>query len=308
MPTIATLAPLPLIRLDSATLQTMMPLGEKLPKWAEKFIEAHNRTVDALNAVSLNAAKTVAVVNTVVQEITVIQNDAPTVDSLGVEFGTFGSRLFNNRVWGMCGKLAANSNAFFSWGMTAPSELPSGGSAITPTVASPRGWTRYTSGLVLNNVAGLRQIAGQFAWVMRPRLKTLMQNSTSGAAGARRVWIALTSAAIDQVSTDATKRYVGLRYDPAVGTTWYLCTADGTTASELDTGVVATFDVEFAVDLDFSDSSLVTCRINDTPFVKTTHLPSGTGLGLWQVTATLLAAGVGVGCALLHHHTLIQHN
>ncbi len=232
------------------------------------------------------------------------------VTRLGADFGTFGSIEPNGiRTWSVVAKSDANSNAFTTWLTGVPNETNAG--AQTPTVLNPRAWNLYTTGVALNSFGGLKQGSGfaACAWVQRPRLRALVQNSSFYAGTGRRIWgVALTNSNnMELVQADGTLRYIGVRYDSAVSANWYLCTADGTNASEIDTGIPATLDIDYHFDLDFRDSGELSLVINALPEVtKTTDLPSGITFGKMVSTVTLLAAGVGVGAAMLWHHWMLE--
>ncbi len=218
----------------------------------------------------------------------------------GLDFGKFGSYADDVRVWGVESKSATNSTAVTVMGIaqSTPTGTPT---TLAPSVASPRAWNAYYTSSVINNPAGLLGPVTLAAWVQRPRLQSLVVSVT--VVTTRRIWVALASATLDQVSTDATKRYVGLRYDSAVSANWFVCTSDGTTASETDTGIAVAADTEYHVDIDFTDAASLSVKVNGAETTKATNLPSGTGVCGWFFTVTTLAASEA---RILWHHTMVS--
>lgn len=224
----------------------------------------------------------------------------PTVASLEVDFGTFGRFSADSRVWGIVGKPDAISSTIEAFGMIIPGIL-GGAGAAPPTVGNPRGWTFYETGLLLSDAAGHRGSADN-RWVQNPRLITLVQ--VNGAVVNRRVWIVLASGNMDQFSTDATKKYVGLRFDTAVSPNWFVCTSDGVTASETNTGIVVAADTDYHIDLNLTNPASLSVKINGVETVKTTNLPSGATNFSQQIVITSLLAGVQY--RLYWHHTMLS--
>jgi|GEM_PF-6777858 len=226
----------------------------------------------------------------------------PGAGSTGVDFGKFGSYSDDSRVWGVATKTAANSTAYSTWGMGTQADIGSMG-AVLPTVASPRAWNSYATGLLLNDVAGVRQTnAFEAMWVQRPRLWALIV--PWAALTSRRIWVALGSGNLALFSTVAAQLYVGLRYDSAVSGNWFVCTSDGTTASETDTLIAVVADAEYNIDIDFTVAATLTVKINGASVTKTTDLPSGVGYMKTQVTVTSLL--VGTGPTIHWHHTMFS--
>ncbi len=239
-------------------------------------------------------------------DLTDVYSRFPTVESLGVEYGTNGSYTKNSRMWGVTAKTGADTNSISSYGMAPPTEVPGSGT-VSPTAANPYPWNSFDQ-VGLNTVCGWKS-AGNISFIQRPRLKCLINNSSAFAAN-RRIWVSWSSAYLDAVGAggDATKTYVGLRYDPAVGANWYLCSSTGAAASEVDTTIPCTQDVNFHIDLNFEDPALLKAVINGNTITKSTNLPSSTSVVMakWQTTAIVTQAAIGV--RFLIHHVMINHN
>ncbi len=243
---------------------------------------------------------------------------APTAASLEVEFGAFGRYSQDGRQWGVDTRVDCASSATEAFGMVAGAGI-AGTSVETPTSAQPRSWSFDAAGLVAGNYGGFRQgTLGLAAWVQCPRMQTLIQISdrADNVITNRRVWVALTSAvannnananALADVSSSNTLFYVGLRYDSAVSPNWYVCTSDGTTASETTTGIPVVIGTDYNIDLNLTTPTSLVVTVNGVATTKTTNLPAATSIlrTKWMTTITRLSAD-GLACELRWHHVMVS--
>ncbi len=155
-------------------------------------------------------------------------------------------------------------------------------------------YVQWTSAATNGSVGGLTQTFTQTQPRYLPRLATRIRTDT--AITSRRIWIALSSAALtgsDGTGTLATA-YFGLRYSTNAGdTTWQCASGDGTTGSVLNTGVTVTVSTYYDIILDASTLGQLTCSIatNGGSYVsvtKSTNIPtSTTALGITDAVTTL---------------------
>ncbi len=235
---------------------------------------------------------------------------APTVESLDVLFGTFGTYQQTSRVWGYVTKTGGSSGLSMV-GAGTPGES---GTITAPSLASVmaamaigtpvRWWNSYATSAGANAIAGHRSAGGTdaLAWLTRPRLNTLI--GIISALTDTRIWVAMTDTTLDQLSSSNAAKYVGLRFDSTIhATNWYLCSSDGTTATEADTGVPLVVGEEQNIVLDFSSAPSIIATINDTIVgTKTTNLPV-TGNAGYNICITTLTAAVKT---VYWHHTMLS--
>ncbi len=225
----------------------------------------------------------------------------PSLASLGATFGTTGAIEQDGRTWGMISKIAASSGvyAFFA---ASPTETGSvGAPALGPGAGGIpyRWWNRYSTG-TLNVVAGLRATGTStlLPWLTRPTLSALISGDSNFGIVGIRIWVAIAETILSGSSSNS-NRYVGLRYDNAISPNWFLCSSDGTTASEADTGIPVVVDTDQLVVVDFSTAGTLNATINGVAVTpKTTNLPTVGNAG-YDVTVTNTGAATA---AMLFHN------
>lgn len=163
-------------------------------------------------------------------------------------------------------------------------------------------YVNFASAATANTVAGATQAFTQVRGNYRPKLTVMLR--TDAATTSRRMWVALTSAALS--TTDGTgalaTRYVGLRYSTNAGdVNWQCASGDGTTGSVVDTGVAVTANTAYAITLDWTVSGTLVCTVNGVSVNKTTNIDATqtANLGIQASLTTLTAAARSIRLAFL---------
>ncbi len=229
----------------------------------------------------------------------------PTAESLGVTIGTSGSYETDGRMWGMRAKIDGSATTSYNFNTTTPGES---GTISTPALDAaatfPRWWNKYLSAASGNAIAGLRMAGGDSicAWLTRPRISTLILIPTGESLTGKRIWVAMCTSSVDQISSSSAIKYAGLRFDSAVhATNWFLCSSDGANASEADTGIALVVGTEQFLDVDFSTAGVLNAAINGVAVTpKTNHLPVTSNAG-YNIVLTSLD---GTAQSLYWHHVL----
>ncbi len=175
------------------------------------------------------------------------------------------------------------STLFASGALVAPGET---GSITGPVDDADSLYTGYEAANTLNALCGWRWgiVANSFA--VAPRFGVKFKWPAASDITATRTWIGLFQTILNTSNSDASSNYVGLRFTQGTDTTWKLCSSNGVTASETDTGVAPTTAAGQFAYLDFSDTTSLKAYLNGTLIgTKTTHLPSGSALISWKAVA-----------------------
>lgn len=157
-----------------------------------------------------------------------------------------------------------------------------------------------TDGALANHACGK---AGPFTVARAthsPLLYGVVRTDASSIAN-QRIWFALTSAALNQVSTLAGSnaiKYCGFRYDTGLSDTgWQACSSDGTTASCTSTGVSLTTAGTYVLLIDNTISGTCDFYVNGVKTVsKTTNIDTtNTTKGIEAVITELSTNAVALG-------------
>ncbi len=177
---------------------------------------------------------------------------------------------------------------------------------VAPTTTTRRSFLRIQGTGAAPNNWGAVSGSNDTNTIQRPRMQVLIK--TVAAMTSRRIWVDMSTNPLNQTSSNGAFRYVGIRFDTAVpDTNWQLCSANGTTASCVDTGVVAAADTEYYIDLDYSVAGTLTGTVNGTSVSKTTHLPGGANPEE-AITHEVSFSSLNAATQNLYwHHTVLSH-
>lgn len=216
--------------------------------------------------------------------------------------GSSGQPYYPTRQWCYLRPLGTTATVFTSVGCAA--------FVITGTPAASAQTNSYyiahPSAATINTLAGVTQTFIQTQGQYRPKLTALIR--TDSTIDNRRIWVALTSAAL--TTTNGTgalaTRYVGVRYDTSVpDTQWQCASGDGTTGSVLTTGVTVAVSTAYLITVDWSVNGTLTCTVNGVSVNKTTNLDTTqtAALGIHSALTTLTAAARTMRTAFIHLET-----
>lgn len=192
--------------------------------------------------------------------------------------------------WGYWAPTGITATTFTASNMIAPVAV---GTAAASGQAEDY-YIQWTSAATNGSFAGVSSTFTQTEMRYTPLLATRIRTDT--ATTSRRIWVALTSAALN--STDATgtiaTTFIGVRYSTSAGdTTWQCGSGNGTTASYVSTGVAVTPSTYYDIIIDGTVSGQLTCDIatNGGSYVSVTKstnvATSTTALGITNMVTTL---------------------
>lgn len=183
-----------------------------------------------------------------------------------------------DRRYGYSMPLTTAITTFTSVGITAPTVT--GTATAQPALPSTnRMYIRYATAAAANSIGGITGPLTETRPNFRPRYTTTIR--TDATITNRRIWVALTTAALALVPTDTTttpvtaQTFVGIAYDTAgVGnlTDWLCCSGDGANYGCATTGVAVTTSTEYTMELDWSTLGSLICKVNGTSVTRTTTL------------------------------------